>query len=113
MLRAAPMTRWNRRAASVAQSTSALRTPSWDLLLVCVAVYLATSIGRVHQLFPILSVFKPALVATVLAIGLYLLQQYGQRRIALLNSSTTTCLLGLVVWGALSIPFALTQGVAF
>ena len=102
-----------REAPAVAEQPQSARTSKWDLLLVCVAVYLATSIGRVHQLFPILSVFKPALVATVLAIGLYLLQQYGQRRIALLNSSTTTCLLGLVVWGALSIPFALTQGVAF
>jgi len=31
----------------------------------------------------------------------------------LLNSSTTTCLLGLVLWGALSVPFALNQGIAF
>src|SRR5438270_13840902 len=76
-----------REAPAVAEQPQSARTSKWDLLLVCVAVYLATSIGRVHQLFPILSVFKPALVATVLAIGLYLLQQYGQRRIALLNSS--------------------------
>jgi O-antigen ligase len=73
----------------------------------------ATSIGRVHQLFPILSYLRPALVATVLAIGLYLLQQYGQRQIGKLSCSMTMCLLGLVVWGALSIPFALNQGVAF
>lgn len=87
--------------------------PSWDLLLACVAIYIATSLGRLHQLFPVLNLFKPVLLATVLAIGLYLLQQYGQRRIGLLNSSTTTCLLGLVVWGALSVPFALNQGIAF
>ncbi len=87
--------------------------PSWDLLLASVAIYIATSLGRVHQLFPVLNLFKPALLATVLAIGLYLLQQYGQRRFGLLNSSTTTCLLGLVVWGALSVPFGLNQGIAF
>src|SRR5688572_10400609 len=89
-------------APSVPEPPPNVRPRKWDLLLVCVAVYVATSIGRVHQLFPILGVFKPALVATVLALGLYLLQQYGQRRIGRLNSSTTTCLLGLVVCGALS-----------
>jgi len=89
------------------------RTPAWDALLVCVAAYLATSIGRVHQLFPILGLLKPALLATVLAAGLYLLQQAGKRRIGLLRSPMTTCLLGLLVWGALSVPFALNQGIAF
>jgi len=89
------------------------RVSTWDSLLVCVAVYLATSVGRIHQLFPILGLFKPALLATVLAIGLYLLQQHGQRNIGRLNSHTTTFLLGFVVWGALSVPFALNQGVAF
>ena len=89
------------------------RPLAWDTLLVCVAVYLATSVGRIHQLFPILGVFKPALLATALAIGLYLLQQHGRRRMHLLNARTTTCLLGLLLWGALSIPFALNQGVAF
>lgn len=99
------------RMAPAASSVS--RVTAWDLLLICVAVYLATSIGRIHQLFPILSLFKPVLLSTVLAIGLFLLQQSGQRRIGLLNSGTTTCLLGLVVWGALGIPAALNQGVAF
>lgn len=99
------------RMAPAASSVS--RVTAWDLLLVCVAVELATSVGRIHQLFPILSLFKPVLLPTVLAIGLFLLQQSAQRRIGLLNSATTTCLLGLVVWGALSIPFALNQGVAF
>jgi len=69
----------------MAVPVSGSRTPPWDLLLVCVAVYLASSIGRVHQLFPILNLFRPALLATVLAVGLYLLQQYGRRRIGLLR----------------------------
>ncbi len=90
-----------------------VRTPAWDLLLVCVAVYLATSIGRLHQLFPILGLLKPALLATLLAAGLYLLQQSGRRRMALLRSPMTTCMLGLLVWGGLSVPFALHQGTAF
>ncbi len=100
-------------AAAVASPVPPPAVRAWDALLVCVAVYIATAIGRVHQLFPILDFFKPALVATALTVGLWLLQQHGQRRIALLNSTTTTCLLGLVIWSALSVPFALNQGVAF
>ena len=100
-------------ATAVASPVPGAPVRAWDALLVCVAVYIATSIGRVHQLFPILGFIKPALLATVLTIGLWLLQQYGQRRIRLLNSTTTTCLIGLVIWSALSVPFALNQGVAF
>lgn len=84
----------------------------WDLLLICMAVYIASSVGRVHDLFPVLLPLKPALVSTILGIGLWLLQQVGQRRFGLLRSRVATCLLGLLVWGALSVPFALTGGLA-
>jgi O-antigen ligase len=90
-----------------------VKTPGWDLLLVCVAVYVATAVGRLHELFPILLPLKPALLAGVSAIGLYLLQATGQRSAGLLRSSTTTCLLWLVLWAALCVPGALNQGVAF
>ena len=89
------------------------RAPGWDLLLVCVAIYIASGVGRIHDLFPILAPLKPALLSTVAGIGLLLLQQTGLRRIALLRSRITTCLIGLGVWGALSVPFALTGGIAF
>src|SRR5438093_4801060 len=88
-------------------------TAAWDPLLVCVAVYIATSVGRVHQLFPILLPFKPALLSAVMAIGLFVLDKGRQRRLALLRSRSTTCLLGLLVWSALSVPAALNQGLAF
>src|SRR5437879_727919 len=87
--------------------------PGWDLLLVCVAVYIATSVGRVHHLFPILLPFKPALLSAVMAIGLFVLDKGRQRRLALVRSRSTTCLLGLLVWSALSVPAALNQGLAF
>jgi len=86
---------------------------AWDPLLVCVAVYLAASIGRVHQLFPVLLPFKPALLSAVLAIGLLLLDRSVVHRLSLFRSRTTGCLLGLLVWTALSVPGALHQGVAF
>jgi O-antigen ligase len=89
------------------------KTPGWDLLLVCVAVYVATAVGRIHELFPILLPFKLALVATVLAIGLYLLDRSQRRAPGRLRSTTTNCLVGLLLWSALSVPGALNQGVAF
>jgi O-antigen ligase len=64
-------------------------------------------------LFPVLMLLKPTLVAAVLAVCLYLLQQGRLRRVQLLRSSTTTCLLGLLFWAALSVPEALNQGLAF
>src|SRR6266487_3818193 len=91
----------------VVAPTQRARTPAWDLLLACVAVYIATAVGRAHQLFPVLLILRPLFVAAVLAIGLYLLQQSGQRRVARLRSATTTCLLGLLLWGAFSVPAAL------
>jgi O-antigen ligase len=106
-----------RRRSHVPTAPDALapvrRPAGWDLLLVCLAVYIAAGVGRVHELFPVLRPLKPALLSTVLAIGLLLLQQTARRRITLLRSRTTTCLLALLLWGALSIPFALTGGVAF
>ncbi len=100
-------------ALRVRPAARAAATARWDLLLVCVAVYIATAVGRVHQLFPALLPLKPMLVASALAIGLYLLQQSGVRRVDRLRSPTTTCLLGLVLWTALSLPGALNQRIAF
>src|SRR5437870_9787968 len=100
-------------ALEIAAPRRAARTAGWDLLLVCVAVYVATAVGRVHQLFPVLLPLKPALLAAVVAVGLYVLQQSGHRRVDRLRSRATTCLLALLLWAALSVLTALNQGVAF
>src|SRR5712691_9470632 len=100
-------------ALPIPGASRGIRTAGWDPLLVCVAVYVATAVGRVHDLFPVLLALKPALVAAALAVGLYIVHQSGQRRFHRLRSPTTTCLLGLVLWAALSVPAALNQGVAF
>jgi O-antigen ligase len=85
----------------------------WDLLLVCVAVYLATSVGRLHQLFPVLLPLKPVLVSATLSMALYILQQTGPRRVRWVRAPTTTYVLLLLLWMALSVPGALHQGLAF
>src|SRR2546425_728807 len=100
-------------APSVPAAIREARPAGWDLLLGCVAVYIATTVGRVHQLFPVLLPLKPAFLAALLGVGLYLLQQSGQRRVHRLRSPTTLCLLGLLLWAALSVPGALNQGIAF
>ena len=89
------------------------RSTRWDLLLVCMGVYVATAVGRVHELFPVLGYLKPALLASLLGLGLYALEQRGPRNVLRLRSRATTCLLGLILWGALSVPGALNQGLAF
>jgi O-antigen ligase len=85
----------------------------WDLLLLCVAGYLATSIGRLHQLFPALLPLKPVLLSAALAIVLYMADQTSPRRIAWVRAPTTTYVLVLLLWMALSVPGALHQGIAF
>src|SRR5437660_9219031 len=98
-------------AASPAGST--LRNRGWDLLLVCVAIYMATAVGRVHQLFGFLTPLKPALVSAGLACAVYIVQQHGPRRFEWLRAPTTNYVLALLLWVGLSIPGALNQGQAF
>jgi len=85
----------------------------WDLLLACVAIYVATAVGRVQELFPMLAPLRPALVSALLAVGLFLLQQSGARQVTRIRSATTACVLGLLLWAALSVSTALSQGIAF
>jgi len=48
-----------------------------DLLLVCVAVYVATAVGRVQRALPVLSHSGPRSFPPVFATALYLLQRRG------------------------------------
>src|SRR5213593_4172695 len=86
-------TRW-----MAGQAPRSVSDTAWDLLLVCVAAYVFASIGRIHQVFPILSPLKPALITGAAAIVLYLLQQSGTRRISALAAPTTRYLLLLLLW---------------
>ena len=86
---------------------------TWDALLICVAAYICGAVGRVHQLFPVLVLFKPVLVAGVLSIVLYLAAARGIRGVQTLWSPTTRYVLLLLLWAALSVPGALYPGGAF
>jgi O-antigen ligase len=85
----------------------------WDLLLVCLAGYILTSVGRVHQLFPLLEILRPAIITGLLGITLYLIDRREDRQARLLWTATTKWLLALFVWMALSVPGALITGYSF
>jgi len=86
---------------------------AWDALLVFVSLFLATAVGRVHQLFPILIAVRVTFVSAILALGVYVVVQDGPRRLGLIAAPTTTALLAFLGWAAASVPDALNQGQAF
>lgn len=85
----------------------------WDLLLVCVAGYILTSVGRIHQLFPALQTLRPAMVTGAIATVLYLLDTREQRRASHLSFPTTKYLMALLIWMVLSVPLSLWAGNSF
>jgi O-antigen ligase len=100
-------------AAKRAQVQTATSDLPWDLLLACVAGYILTCVGRVHQLFPMLQVVRPALLTGLLAIVLYVVDQRPERRVSLVWTGTTKWMVGLLAWAVLSMPWALVIGDGF
>jgi hypothetical protein len=76
----------------------------WDPLLVCVAAYILIAVGRIHQLFPALQALRPAILAGLVAIGLYLVAAHRNQRAALLWVPPTKWLIALLVWMMLAVP---------
>src|SRR5438552_17842324 len=85
----------------------------WDLLLVCAAGYILTSVGRIHQLFPQLELLHPAVVTGILAIAIYLHDSNAERRAVHLLTPTTKLIASLLFWMCLSVPLALRPGNSF
>jgi O-antigen ligase len=75
-----------------------------------VVAYLLTAVGRVHQLFPVLELVRPAMLTGALAIVLYLRDPRPERRAGHLAAPTTKYLLALLFWMVLSIPGSLSPG---
>ena len=85
----------------------------WDLLMVALAVFILTSVARVHQLFPVLALVRPVALTGVAAIALCLLDRVPRRRLRPLQIPATRYLIALIGWMALSVPGALWPGGAF
>jgi O-antigen ligase len=108
-----PAAPWGRVTVGAPPAPASEPDQRWDLLLACVAGYLLTAVGRVHQLFPLLGAVRPTIVNGILAIGLYLLDRRPERRFDRVWVATTKCLLALLGWTILSIPGALVAGNSF
>jgi putative inorganic carbon (HCO3(-)) transporter len=102
----APAIRSPLRATPVVRSSHA----AWDILLICVAGYILMAVGRVHQLFPVLQIVRPALLFGLLAVVLYLIDGSRSRQLNRLWVPTTICLVGFLTWIALSIPGSIYAG---
>ena len=100
-------------AAPSAQPTTSTQDREWDLLLLCTAFYVLTVVGRLHELFPSLNVVRPAIVAGLLSILLFLTDRRAVRRWSWLSGGPTPWLLALLGWTVLSIPGALVPGYSF
>ena len=85
----------------------------WDALLLCIAGYILTSVGRVHQLFGFLEPLRPGILTGLVAILLFLFDPLPQRSARHLAVPTTRWLVALFVWMLLSLLFALNLGNAF
>ena len=85
----------------------------WDWLLGAVAVYILTAIGRIHELFAVVGIVHPAVLAGVLAVALYLHDASRVRAAQLLWVPTTKWLVALFFWMVLSVTGALVLSTSF
>ena len=89
------------------------RESKWDVLLLCVAGYILTVVGRVHQLFPAVQLLRPAVLTGLLAIALYVFDRREERRTRYLGGRPTVYVLALLAWMMLCVPAALVTGNSF
>jgi O-antigen ligase len=87
--------------------------PQWDLLLLCAAGYILISVGRIHQLFPVLQLVHPAVITGMLAIAAYVYDSHEERRAVHVLVATTKLLAALLFWMILSVPGAIRPGNSF
>jgi O-antigen ligase len=85
----------------------------WDPLLAWTAVYILASVGRIHQVFSTLALFRPAIVAGLIAIVLYVFDRQEARGASVLRAHPARYLVVLAAWMVLSIPSALVLGNSF
>jgi O-antigen ligase len=82
----------------------------WDPLLIAVAGYLLTAVGRVHQLFPVIDLIRPATVTGLIAILCYASDRQATRRLRDVFIGPTKYVAAFLGWMILSVPGALVVG---
>ncbi|HKV71081.1 MAG TPA: hypothetical protein VJN62_07505, partial [Gemmatimonadales bacterium] len=85
--------------------------PPWSLGLASAALYIATAVGRVQDVFPVLSPLHLALLSSGLAIVCVALDPGALSRInSALGIGTSWCVLGILIWAVLGVPTSLWPG---
>jgi putative inorganic carbon (HCO3(-)) transporter len=100
-------------AAGPIDAAPATTPRAWDPLLLSVALYILTAVGRIHQLFGALEALHLAALAGMLAIGLYAFDGNAGRRAGAIRGSTPWLIAALLIWMLASMPFALNVGTSF
>lgn len=85
----------------------------WDPLMICIAGYVLVAVGRVHQLFPVLALFRPAALLGALAVLLFFADGASIRRLRWVLGPTTRYVTAFLIWIALSVPIALVRSTSF
>jgi O-antigen ligase len=89
------------------------REVKWDALLICVAGYILTSVGRIHQLFGALEAIHLAAITGLVAVVLWLMDPRRERQSRTVRCPTTRLAGFLLFWMILSVPGALRVGNSF
>jgi len=85
----------------------------WDPLLLAVAGYILTAVGRVHQLFPAFEALHVAAITAFLAIAYFAFDARGDRQARLLWVPTTKLVAILLIWMAMSAANGINFGNSF
>jgi probable O-glycosylation ligase (exosortase A-associated) len=112
MLRLAVVAQPARRRDAVIDSLRQVDL-KWDPLMICIAGYVLVAVGRVHQLFPVLALFRPAVLMGALAVLLFVRDGTSIRRVRWVLGPTTRCVIAFLTWIAVSTPIALVRGTSF
>lgn len=98
------------RAVPWRAAVSRAGSAPWDPLLLAIAGYILTAVGRVHQLFPALGALRPAILTGGLAILLYACDGSERRRLTRAWCPTTRYVLALLAWMTVSAASAIRVG---
>lgn len=91
--------------------TPVVPAPPWSLGLASAALYIITAVGRVQDVFPVLSPLHLALISAGLAIVCVALDPGAMSRLnAALGVGTSWCVVGILVWAVLGVPTSLWPG---
>jgi O-antigen ligase len=99
-------------SAPAFRADAALSVPAraWDPLMLSVALYVLTAVGRIHQLFGGLEALHLAAIAGVLGGALYAIDGNVERRAATVRGATPALAAALLLWMMVSVTFALNVG---